>query len=121
MAKRPREQSTKWGVLSTGSIANDFSLSLKLTPNAVLHAVASRTKASAEAFAAKHGFSRAYGSYEELAADADVDIIYVATPHTFHCDNVLMCLEAGKHVVCPPLLTTPCPPLLTTPGPPFPL
>jgi len=100
-AKRQRAAKTswRWGFLSTGSIANDFALALKATPNAERHAVASRTKESAEAFATKHGFAKAYASYEELVADADVDVVYVATPHAFHCENVLLCLEAGKHVV----------------------
>ena len=91
---------TKWGVLSTGSIANDFSLALKNTPNAVLHAVASRTQSSAEQFATKHGFVHSYSSYESLVADDSVDIIYVATPHAFHEENILLCLDAGKHVLC---------------------
>jgi len=86
-------------VLTTGAIVNDFALALKCTPNAVLHAVGSRTQESADAFAKKHGFAQAYSSYEALAADADVDIVYVATPHSFHCDNILMCLEANKHVL----------------------
>lgn len=89
----------RWGVISTGGIANDFSLALKTTPGAVLHAVASRSQASADEFAAKHGFSKAYDSYEKLVADADVQVVYIATPHAFHCDNILMCLEAGKHVL----------------------
>ena len=88
----------KWGVLSTGGIANDFTLALKNTPGAQLHAVASRSQESADAFKAKHGFAHAFASYEALAA-SDVEIIYVATPHSFHCDNIIMCLEAGKHVL----------------------
>ena len=90
----------KWGVLSTGAIANDFTLELKQTPDAILQAVASRSQETADAFASKHGFAKAHASYEDLAADKEVEIIYVATPHSFHCDNVLMCLEAGKHVLC---------------------
>jgi len=89
----------KWGVISTGSICNDFTLALKRTPKAVLHAVASRTQALADEFAQKHGFAKAYASYEALAADPEVEIVYIATPHSFHCDNILLCLEAGKHVV----------------------
>ena len=89
----------KWGLLATGSISNDFALALKKTPNAVLHACASRSQASADEFAQKHGFAKAYGSYEALAADPEVEIVYIATPHAFHCDNILMCLEAGKHVL----------------------
>lgn len=91
---------TKWGVLSTGAIANDFTLALKATPDATLHAVASRSQASADEFAKKHGFAKAHSSYEALAADAAVEVVYIATPHAFHCENILMCLEAGKHVVC---------------------
>lgn len=90
----------RWGMISTGAIANDFALALKNTPDAVLHAVASRTQASADTFASKHGFAKGYASYEELVADPQVEVVYVATPHAFHCDNVLMCLEAGKHVLC---------------------
>ena len=89
----------RWGVLSTGAIVNDFVLALKKTPGAVLHAVASRAQASADDFAAKHGFAKAYEGYEALVADPEVDVVYVATPHAFHCDNILMCLEAGKHVL----------------------
>ena len=91
---------TRWGVLSTGAIANDFTLALAKTPGATRHAVASRSQASADAFAAKHGFAKAYASYEALVADKDVEVVYVATPHSFHCDNVMLCLQAGKHVVC---------------------
>lgn len=90
----------KWGMISTGAIANDFALALKNTPNAELYAVASRSQASADAFAAKHGFTKAFATYEALVADPEVTVVYVATPHTFHCDNILMCLEAGKHVLC---------------------
>jgi dihydrodiol dehydrogenase / D-xylose 1-dehydrogenase (NADP) len=89
----------KWGVISTGAIANDFSLALKNTPGAVLHAVASRSQAAADAFATKHGFAKGYATYAELVADPEVEVVYVATPHTFHCDNILMCLDAGKHVL----------------------
>ena len=92
--------STRWGIMGTGAIANDFAQALKTTPGAVLHAAASRSQASADAFAKKHGIARSFGSYEELAADGEVDIVYVATPHAFHRDNVLLCLGAGRHVLC---------------------
>lgn len=92
--------STRWGIMGTGAIANDFAQALKTTPGAVLHAAASRSQASADAFAKKHGIARSFGSYEELAADGAVDIVYVATPHAFHRDNVLLCLGAGRHVLC---------------------
>ena len=90
----------RWGVLSTGSIANDFAKELSQTPTAVLHACASRSQKTADEFAAKHGFACAYGSYEALLADPKVEVVYVATPHNLHCENIHMCLEAGKHVLC---------------------
>jgi len=89
----------RWVVLSTGGIANDFTLALKRTPNAVLQACASRSQATADEYAAKHGFVAAYASYEALAADPSVEVIYIATPHNMHCELVLMCLDAGKHVL----------------------
>ena len=98
-AGRRVDSAMKWGVIATGSICNDFTLALKKTPKAVLHACASRTQASADDFAQKHGFAKAYASYEALAADPEVEIVYIATPHAFHCDNILLCLEAGKHVL----------------------
>ena len=63
-------------------------------------AVGSRRLAAAEAFAAAHGIDRAFGSYEELAADPDVDVAYIATPHSLHEAHTLLCLRAGKHVLC---------------------
>jgi len=87
-------------VLATGSIANDFTLALKNTQEAVLYAVASRSQESADAFGDKHGFQHKYPTYDALLADAEVEIVYVATPHTWHCELILQCLEAGKHVLC---------------------
>ena len=89
----------KWGVIGTGAICNDFTLALKKSPKAVLHAVASRTQASADAFKQEHGFAKAYPSYEAMVADPEVEIVYIATPHSFHCESILMCLDAGKHVL----------------------
>ena len=90
----------RWGVLSTGSIANDFSLALRATEGAQLQAVGSRGLESAQAFQKQHGFKTAYDSYDRLVADPEVDIIYIATPHTFHAANIELCLNAGKHVLC---------------------
>ena len=89
----------RWGVISTGAIANDFTLALKATKGAVIHAVASRSQAAADEFATKHGFAHAYPTYAALIADADVEVVYVATPHNSHCEIILLCLNAGKHVV----------------------
>lgn len=95
----------RWGILATGSIAHQFAQSVHDQPDAELFAVASRTQASADAFGDRWHIPRRYASYEALANDPDVDIIYIATPHNLHYDNLTMCLEAGKHVLCEKPLT----------------
>ncbi|HMQ31408.1 MAG TPA: Gfo/Idh/MocA family oxidoreductase [Chloroflexaceae bacterium] len=90
----------RWGILSTGGIAAAFVRGLRQLPDAAVAAVGSRTAAAAEAFGAEHGIPRRHGSYEALAADPEVDVIYVATPHNLHAANVRLCLEAGKAVLC---------------------
>jgi len=94
------ENVTRWGILGTGGIATAFAKDLSFVENTEKTAVGSRTKESAVKFAEEHGVSRAYGSYEELVQDPDVDAIYIATPHPFHKENVLACLRAGKAVLC---------------------
>jgi dihydrodiol dehydrogenase / D-xylose 1-dehydrogenase (NADP) len=91
---------TRWGILGTGSIARKFAEGLASLPDAELAAVGSRTKESADAFADEFSIQRSHGSYAELVADPEVDAIYVATPHTLHKENALICLEAGKAVLC---------------------
>ncbi len=90
----------RWGILGTGRIAGLFAEGLASTPGADLLAVGSRTQASAKAFGEKFSVLRRHGSYEALAADPEIDAIYVATPHTFHKENTLLCLDAGKAVLC---------------------
>ena len=90
----------RWGVIGAGSIAARFAEALAALPEAETLAVGSRSRASADRFAEANGFSRSYQSYEELAADPDVDVVYVATPHPFHAQNVELCLRAGKAVLC---------------------
>lgn len=90
----------RWGILSTGNIARQFASGLALHPEAELVAVGSRTEASAAEFAAQFGVARHYASYTALAQDPDLDVIYVATPHNLHCENTLLCLQAGKAVLC---------------------
>lgn len=90
----------KWGILAPGHIARGFVEGLKVTNDAELFAVASRSLAKAESFAKEFGFQKAYGSYEELATDPEVDVIYIATPHHLHFENTLMCLQKGKAVLC---------------------
>ncbi|MFB6715240.1 MULTISPECIES: Gfo/Idh/MocA family protein [unclassified Streptomyces] len=92
--------SVRWGVLATGGIAATFTEDLRAMPDAEVVAVASRTDASAQAFAQRFGIPRAYGSWAALAADDEVDVVYVATPHSAHREAAALCLEAGKHVLC---------------------
>ncbi len=91
---------TRWGIISTGRIAGDFAEALALSPNAELVAVGSRSTETAEAFGKRFSIPRRYASYEALADDPDVDAVYVATPHPFHMENSLLCLRAGKAVLC---------------------
>lgn len=88
----------RWGILATGWIADLFTGDLRQNGFAVA-AVASRSADKAAAFAARHGIGRWHGSYEALAADPDVDVVYIATPHPFHAAAAAMCIAAGKHVL----------------------
>ena len=90
----------RWGIIGAGSIASRFAEALTTLPDAKTLAVGSRSRDTADRFAESHGFSRAHSSYEALAADPDVDVVYVATPHPFHAENIELCLEAGKAVLC---------------------
>ena len=91
---------TRWGILGTGNIASQFARGLAELDDAKLVAVGSRTAESAEAFGERFSVPRRHDSYVALASDPDVDAIYVATPHPLHHDNTIMCLEAGKAVLC---------------------
>ena len=90
----------RWGVLGTGGIASKFAGDLPRADGAELAAVGSRSKATAALFAERHGFARAHGSWVELAADDEVDVVYVATPHATHHAAAMACLAAGKAVLC---------------------
>jgi len=86
----------RWGILGTGKIAKALALALKQVPDAELAAVASRSLDSATAFGKEHGAKRCHGSYQALADDPEVDVIYIATPHPMHHENAIMCLNGGK-------------------------
>ncbi|MBN1283862.1 MAG: Gfo/Idh/MocA family oxidoreductase [Anaerolineae bacterium] len=90
----------RWGILGTGNIARLFARGLKAIPDAALVAVGSRAQASADAFGDEFGVPRRHAGYEALAGDPEVDAIYVATPHSLHAENTLLCLDAGKPVIC---------------------
>lgn len=90
----------RWGIAGTGSIATAMAEALAGLDDAELVAVGSRTQDGADAFAAKHGVPNAHGSYDDLARDVTVDIVYVATPHSRHAEDAVRYLEAAKHVLC---------------------
>jgi len=90
----------KWGILAPGKMAAKFTGGLKLLENAELYAAGSRDAARAEKFAHDNGFEKFYGSYEELAGDPDVDIVYIASPHSHHHEQTLLCLKNRKAVIC---------------------
>lgn len=90
----------RWGFIGLGSIARRFGSCFPHAPKAEIYAVASRSQAKADAFGAEFGATKCYGSYEALVNDADVDVVYVATPHNFHKSHTLLSLNAGKPVLC---------------------
>lgn len=95
----------KWGILGTGKIAKKFAQGLATLSDAELYAVGSRSITTANAFADEYQVSNAHASYEALAQNPEVEVIYVATPHPYHVANATMCLEAGKAVLCEKPLT----------------
>ncbi|MDT4915116.1 MAG: hypothetical protein QOC66_4244 [Pseudonocardiales bacterium] len=90
------DQPIRWGILGAGGIAATVGADIAATPGNVLHAVGARDADRAAAFAATHGVTRSYGSYAELLADPDVDVVYIATTHGQHRDHALLGLQAGK-------------------------
>ena len=103
--KNSHTDKIRWGILSTGYIARQFAEGLSTLADARIAAVGSRKPERAAEFAERYGIPRSYGSYEELAHDPDVDVLYIATPHRFHKDNTLLALAAGKAVLCEKPLT----------------
>ena len=89
----------RWGIISTGRIAHTFVSDLQLTDRGIAQAVGSRSLATADAFAEEFAIPNRYGSYEELVADPEVDVVYIGTPHPMHHDNALLALQHGKHVL----------------------
>lgn len=88
------------GIMGTGRIASVLAETMVQMPEVCLYGAASRSLEKAEDFAARFSIKKAYGSYEELAADSEVQLIYIATPHSEHSRNARLCLEHGKHVLC---------------------
>lgn len=90
----------RWGILGCGRIASKFADDLKWAPGGELKAVASRNRDNADAFASKYGVQKVHYDYASLAADPDIDIIYIASPHGLHYEHTLLCLEGEKAVLC---------------------
>ncbi len=90
----------RWGILGPGSIARKFGTAVGAMKHAEIAAVGSRSLERAQALATECGGARAYGSYDELVQDPDVDGIYVATPHPYHEEGAVLALNAGKAVLC---------------------
>jgi predicted dehydrogenase len=89
-----------WGFIGAGRIAGKFADGLKELSNANRYAIAARSQERAEVFREKHGFEKAFGSYAEMLADPAVEIVYISTTNNLHFEHTMMCLEAGKAVLC---------------------
>ena len=98
-------QPVGWGILGTGYIAGMFAADLARVPGARLVAVGSRSKEKADAFGERFGIPHRHGSYAELVQDPSVQAVYISTPASAHKDNMLLCLNAGKAVLCEKPLT----------------
>lgn len=90
----------KIGIIGCGHIAEKMAATINAMPEVAGYAVASRNMEKAKAFASRWNFSKAYGSYVELAADNEVDLVYIATPHSLHYEHALLCISYGKPVLC---------------------
>ncbi|HWT76842.1 MAG TPA: Gfo/Idh/MocA family oxidoreductase [Mobilitalea sp.] len=90
----------KWGIIGAGRISSTFATALNSLENVKLMAVASRDINKSKDFAQRFHFEKAYGSYEELVNDPEIDVVYIGTPHTEHKENAALCLKNGKAVLC---------------------
>jgi predicted dehydrogenase len=95
-----KKQKIHWGIIGCGRIAEKFAADLSCVKGATLTAVASRSLSNAKKFAKKFGAKHAHGSYQDIVNNEEVDVIYIATPHTHHCEHTLLCIEHNKAVLC---------------------
>ncbi|MCF7568111.1 Gfo/Idh/MocA family oxidoreductase [Sabulilitoribacter arenilitoris] len=100
MTESVPNKTINWGIIGLGNIANKFAKDLLTIENANLYAVASRSSAKANEFAQQYNATKAYECYEDLAEDPNIDAVYIATPHVFHKENTLLCLENNIAVLC---------------------
>ncbi|HHH54723.1 MAG TPA: Gfo/Idh/MocA family oxidoreductase [Bacteroidetes bacterium] len=94
------DRKIKWGIIGLGKIANKFAEDLLLSDNSILYGVASRSLEKAKEFGNKYKAVKYFDSYEALASDSEIDVVYIATPHTLHFENTMLCLRNGKNVLC---------------------
>ena len=90
----------RWGIISTARINRKFLAGARQSSELEILAVASRERESAERYASEHGIERAYGGYDALLADPDIDVVYISLPNSLHVEWTVRALEAGKHVLC---------------------
>lgn len=94
-----------WGIIGPGRIAHKFAQAVKGMEGQVLQAVGSRNQQRAEVFAHQYHIPNVYGSYSEVVKDPSVDVVYIATPHRYHAEEIIMALDHGKPVLCEKPLT----------------
>lgn len=90
----------KIGIIGAGAIAKTLAETMRQMDTVTCYAVASRSAEKAEQFAREHGFTKAYGSYEDLVSDEQVELVYIATPHSHHFGHMKLCIEHHKPVLC---------------------
>ena len=90
----------KWGILTAGKMSAKFVRALKLLENADIYAVGASDIAKAKLFATEYGIKKYYGNYEELASDPEVEVVYIASPHSYHFEHTMLCLKNRKAVLC---------------------
>lgn len=90
----------RWGILGAGKIADKFCTAIHATEGAEVYAVASRDVARAEDYANRYNAVKKYSNYEDLVKDENVDVVYIATPHSFHYEHTMLCLQHNKPVLC---------------------
>lgn len=90
----------RWGIAGTGRISHQFAQDFEYVHNGAVTAVSSRSQNAADAFAKQYGIEHSHAGYDALLANPDVDAVYIASPHTFHYQNTVDAIHAGKHVLC---------------------
>lgn len=90
----------RWGIIGAGWISEKFASDFKAVKGGTLVAVAARDIEAARQFATKHQIPKAYGSYKEMVADPEIDVVYIGTTHNFHFEHTMLCFENEKHVLC---------------------